>query len=89
MNDSLEVDVLYPALYGALSVKADLISFSTFLALPTGGSSPKLHLCIHGVDGPSCLAALSGQAPKPEGLRRLRREGIDGESASRATINSP
>jgi len=24
----------------------------------------------------SCLAALSGQAPKPEGSRRLRREGL-------------
>ena len=23
-----------------------------------------------------CLAALSGQAPKPEGSRRLRREGL-------------
>jgi hypothetical protein len=36
----------------------------------------------------TCLAALSGQPPKPEGARPLAR-GVDGDSARRAIMAMP
>jgi hypothetical protein len=35
----------------------------------------KAYVCIHGMNAPLCLAAPSGQPPKPAGSRR-RREGL-------------
>ena len=68
-------------LYGALSVKADLTSFPTFLALPSGGAEP--HLGIHGMDGP-LLGCAERSSPKARRVAPLAARGLDGESASRA-----
>jgi len=68
-------------LYGALSVKADLTSFPTFLALPSGGAEP--HLGIHGMDGP-LLGRAERSSPKARRVAPLAARGLDGESASRA-----
>jgi hypothetical protein len=79
-------DIVATALYGTLIVKNEFSSVR-FSSLPTF-SRFETHAKrgLHSWHGSlRCLAALSGQPPKPAGSRREAR-GVDGESACRATM---
>ena len=48
----------------------------------------RMQFCLDGMGDSPCLAALSGQPPQSPQGRAARREGLDGESACRATMMS-